>query len=105
MTEVSKYVDSNGNFTHTKFEGTHEDIIIFIKNYKKSKFYQEMTNKQKFLTHMYVFHELLTTGMFPSKLLLELVMPASEKRLPSLKTGDSITIECPQRYKKDDKVT
>lgn len=111
MTDIFKYVDDNGNFTHTKIEGTKEEAIQFIDMYKNSEFYSRMTDSQKIIIRKLVFPRLLETGMFPSGLLLSLVMPPVSKEhkfsvygnVASM--GDTITFDLPPRFKQHQKET
>lgn len=102
MTDISKYIDDNGNFTHTKMNGTDEERKAFIERYKESKFYNQMTESQKIIMQMHVFPRLLETGMFPSGLLLSLVIsPVSEDfRFNEFKPNMKIEFDLPPKYRK-----
>lgn len=101
MNNIEKYIDANGNFTHTKIEGTKDQISELIQKYRETNFYKSMTDRQKILAENYLFPEIIETGMVPQGMLLELVMPSTKekfKSLSELKPGATITFSLPPKY-------
>lgn len=102
MTDISKYVDKNGNFTHTKIEGTIEQLKEFIQKYRETDHFKNKTDSQKIIMEAWFFPEIIKTGMVPQGLLLELVMPSKLEKFKSfdeLKPGGTITFDLPPRFK------
>lgn len=79
MTEdnISKYVDDNGNFTHTKINGTKEQLLELFNQYRNTGFYKRKTESQKILIENVLFPSIIESGMIPQGMLLELVMPCA----------------------------
>lgn len=101
MSDISKYIDKNGNFTHSKLEGTKEQISELIEQYRKTNYYSLMTDSQKILAENMLFPQIIETGMIPQGMLLEIVMPSVPKgfRFDELKPGAEIEFDIPQKYK------
>lgn len=102
MTDISGYIDSNGNFTHTKIEGTREQLEELIQKYRETSHFKNKTDSQKIIMEDWFFPEIIKTGIVPQGLLLELVMPSTPekfKRFDELKSGATITFDLPPRFK------
>jgi hypothetical protein len=105
MTEdnIYKYVDDNGNFTHTKINGTKEQILELLNQYRETEFYKSKTDSQKLLIENILFPQIIETGMISQGILLELVMPSVTEnfKFSDLKVGAEIKFDLPPRYKQD----
>jgi hypothetical protein len=105
MTEdIEKYIDNNGNFTHTKINGTKEQIEQIIQKYRDTRFYQAKTDSQKIIMEKWFFPEIIKTGMIPQGMLLELVMPSTQqkfKKFNEMEVGSTITFDLQPKYKQE----
>lgn len=86
------FVDNNGNFTHTKLEGSEESFIKFRKMIKDS----HLTDSQKILAQ-----KCIDAGFVPQGLLLELIIPSTKKKFYDIPSGTEITFDLPPKYKID----
>lgn len=99
--DITKFIDEHGNFTHTKIEGTKEQIQQLIDRYKETRHYKESADSQKLLMEHMLFPTIIETGMIPQGLLLELVMPSVSKdfKFNDCKLGQKITFDIPPQYR------
>ena len=99
---IEEYVDGNGNFTHTKVNGTQKQLEELIQKYRETVFFKSKTDVDKLIMEHYVFTEIIKTGMVPQGMLLELVMPSTNKKFRSfdeIKPGGTIEFDLPPRFR------
>lgn len=101
MTDISGYIDSNGNFTHTKIMGTIEQLEELIQKYRETEHFKNKTESQKIIMEVCFFPEIIKTGMVPQGFLLELVMPSTKKpfNTSDLEVKPKITFNLDKKYK------
>lgn len=75
---MTEYVDSNGNFTHTKIEGSQEQRDEFIKMVIKHFQEEGFTKEEMIPIHLELIN-FRKTGCIASAILIELVMPSFKK--------------------------
>lgn len=103
MSDIAKYIDSNGNFTHTKINGTEEQIEQVIQLFRETDFYKTRTDSQKIILENIIIPQIIKTGMIPQGMLLELVMPSCNTKFSDMKIGSTITFDLPPQFQNKNK--